>query len=60
MPLIIDIETENPAYYYSFKKENNKFSITNYKTSNIPIYVNYKSEDESISGKFEIYLGGIF
>ena len=60
MPLIIDIETENPAYYYSFKKENNKFSITNYKTSNIPIYVNYKSEDESIYGKFEIYLGGIF
>lgn len=60
MPLIIDVETENPAYYYSFKKENNKFSITNYKTSNIPIYVNYKSEDESVSGKFEIYLGGIF
>lgn len=60
MPLIIDIESENPDYYYGYKIENNKFSITNYKTSGIPIIVNYKSEDNSISGKFEIYLGGIF
>lgn len=59
-PLEIKIDTENPNYYYDFSVDNNKFSISNYKQSNIPIYIIYKNADNSINGKFEIYLGGIF
>lgn len=59
-PLIITIETENPSYYYNFSVSGNSFSISNYKQSNLPIVINYKTEDESVTGKFTIYLGGIF
>lgn len=59
-PLIITIETENPGYYYGFSVSKNSFSISNYKQSDLPIVVNYKTEDESFTGKFTVYLGGIF
>lgn len=59
-PLIITIETENPSYYYNFSVSGNSFSISNYKQSNYPINIYYKTEDESVSGKFIVYLGGIF
>lgn len=59
-PLIISLETENPSYYYKFSFSDNSFSLTNYKQSDSPVIINYKTEDESTSGKFIIYLGGIF
>ena len=34
--LEITVDTENPSYYYKFVQDGNKFSITNYKQSDMP------------------------
>lgn len=59
-PLTITMETENPSYYYSFRTSGNSFSVSNYKSSDWPIHVMYSNDDGTISGKFDVYLGGIF
>lgn len=57
--LDININTENPSYYYDFNVNGNKFSITNYKQSDLPIMISFKNSDGSIGGIYEITLGGI-
>lgn len=57
--LEITVDTENPSYYYKFVQDGNKFSITNYKQSDMPIVVKYTDVENSIGGEYTIYLGGI-
>lgn len=57
--LNITINTENPNYYYDFVVNGNKFSITNYKKSDLPIFISYSNSDGSVNGEYKIMLGGI-
>lgn len=57
--LNINISSENPDYYYEYNINGNKFSITNYKQSDLPVTVSYSTSDNSIGGIYNITLGGI-
>ena len=57
--LNINISSENPDYYYEYSINGNKFSITNYKQSDLPVTVSYSTADNSIGGIYNITLGGI-
>lgn len=57
--LNINISSENPDYCYEYSINGNKFSITNYKQSDLPVTVSYSTLDNSIGGIYNITLGGI-
>ena len=54
----ISIESENPSYYYKYKKNDDKtFEIKNMKQSKYPVTV--VCSDGNTEKKFDIMLGGL-
>ena len=54
----ISIESENPSYYYKYKKTDDKtFEIKNMKQSKYPVTV--VCSDRNTEKKFDIMLGGL-